>query len=158
MTVKSDFYFEISTQVIDEACREKLENLVRRHSDGAVVTFQGVVRNHNEGKAVTALSYEACESLALNEAEKIFAEAKELFACTQAACIHRTGHLKIGDTAVFVCAASPHRKEAFAACHHIIDEIKHRLPIWKKETYQDGESAWVNCQNCQTGAHENHDR
>lgn len=115
---------------------------------GAFATFEGRVRDNNEGKDVTALSYEAYDKLALTEAQKILQEARDRFGILKAQAIHRTGDLKIGDIAVWVGVSSPHRKEAFAACQYIIDEIKHRLPIWKKETYKDGTYEWVNCASC----------
>jgi molybdopterin synthase catalytic subunit len=97
---------------------------------------------------VLRLEYEAYEPLAVSEAQKIFAEAKQKFPYLQAHCVHRTGLLEIGDCAVWVGVSSPHRDEAFRACRFIIDEVKVRLPIWKKEHYADGNSGWVNCERC----------
>ena len=123
---------------------------------GGYASFEGWVRDHNEGKAVRRLEYEAFESLALKEGARIVAEAIERFGVTRAACVHRVGDLAIGELAVWVGVSSAHRGEAFAACRYIIDEVKHRVPIWKKEHYVDGDSGWVNCERC---AHpgENHD-
>ncbi len=115
---------------------------------GGYVSFEGWVRNHNEGRTVSALEYEAYEPLALSEGQKIIEEAKAKFDILDAACLHRVGKLVIGEMAVWVGVASAHRGAAFDACEYIIDEIKHRLPIWKKETYTDGDSGWVNCQHC----------
>ena len=115
---------------------------------GAISTFDGRVRNHNEGKAVSKLSYEAYGELALKEGNQVIKEALAKFNILHAAAAHRTGDLKIGDVAVFVAVSSAHRDDAFKACRYIIDEIKARLPIWKKETYVDGGSVWVNCQSC----------
>ena len=121
---------------------------------GGFCSFEGWVRNHNEGRDVDGLDYEAYESLARQEGERIVAEAIARYGVVAAHCAHRTGHLKVGDLAVWVGAASAHRDEAFRACRYIIDEIKHRLPIWKKEHYLSGETAWVACSH--TGrAHEN---
>ena len=115
---------------------------------GGYAAFEGWVRNHNEGHAVTRLEYEAFEALANAEGERIVAEAIARFGVTRAACVHRVGALTIGDLAVWVGVSSRHRAEAFAACRYIIDEVKHRLPIWKKEHYVNGDSGWVNCERC----------
>ena len=112
---------------------------------GAVVTFDGRVRDHNDGKTVQRLAYSAYTALALSEGETIVAEALAKFGLTAAACYHRLGDLALGEAAVRVWAAAAHREEAFAGCRYIIDEVKTRVPIWKKETYTDGQSAWVLC-------------
>jgi molybdopterin synthase catalytic subunit len=115
---------------------------------GAYVCFEGWVRNHNEGKAVTSLEYEAYEMLAQKEGNKILGEAREKFDILEAACIHRTGHLQIGEIAVWVGVTAKHREAAFEACRYVIDEVKARVPIWKKEHYSDGNSGWVRCEQC----------
>jgi molybdopterin synthase catalytic subunit len=115
---------------------------------GGFACFEGWVRDHNEGARVQRLEYEAYELLAVREGERILAEAVTRFGVTRAACVHRLGLLAIGDVAVWVGASSPHRNEAFLACRYIIDEVKHRLPIWKKEHYVSGDSGWVNCERC----------
>ena len=115
---------------------------------GGYAAFEGWVRNHNEGQTVMRLEYEAFEALANTEGERIVAEAIARFGVTRAACVHRVGALAIGDLAVWVGVSSRHRAEAFAACRYIIDEVKHRLPIWKKEHYVNGDSGWVNCERC----------
>ncbi len=120
---------------------------------GALVTFEGWVRNQNEGHDVTALEYEAYEQLARIEGNGILEEAIEKFGLNQAVCIHRTGRLEIGDVAVWVGVATPHRDAAFKACRYIIDEIKVRVPIWKKEHYATGDSGWVNCEGCAQHGH-----
>jgi molybdopterin synthase catalytic subunit len=112
---------------------------------GACVCFEGWVRDHNDGEPVTALEYETHAPLAVREGDKVLAEARERFAIEIAACVHRVGRLQIGDCAVWVGVSAAHRGAAFDACRYIIDEIKHRLPIWKKEHYASGASAWVNC-------------
>lgn len=112
---------------------------------GALVSFDGIVRDHNEGQPVVQLEYSAYAVLAESEGTRIVEEAITRFGLANAACIHRTGSLQPGDIAVRVWAASAHRGEAFAGCAHIIDEIKHRVPIWKKETYASGEQSWVRC-------------
>jgi len=113
-------------------------------SSGAVVTFDGHVRDHNEGKRVLSLSYEAFNELAESEGKLVLEEARQRFALVSAQCAHRTGALKIGDVAVRVECQSSHRGAAFEACEWVIDEVKRRVPIWKKEFYEDGESAWIN--------------
>lgn len=112
---------------------------------GAFVAFEGWVRNHNEGEAVTALEYEAHADIARKEGEKILAEARERFDILAAHCRHRVGALAIGDCAVWVGVSAAHRGAAFDACRYIIDEVKQRVPIWKKERYRAGHSGWVNC-------------
>jgi molybdopterin synthase catalytic subunit len=115
---------------------------------GAYCGFEGWVRNENVGRQVRQLEYEAYEPLAISEGERILAEARQKYPCLHAHCVHRTGLLEIGDCAVWVGVSSPHRDEAFHACRLIIDELKVRLPIWKKEHYVDGDSGWVNCERC----------
>ncbi len=124
-----------------------LESL--RHPDcGGYVTFAGAVRDHNEGRTVRKLEYEAFAPLALREGERILTEACERFGLEHACCAHRTGSLQIGELAVWVGVAAAHRGEAFDACRYIIDHVKQRVPIWKKEYYEDGDSGWVNCEHC----------
>lgn len=142
--------FEFSTAPLEPGrYRADLED----PSAGGYASFEGWVRDHNEGRTVQRLEYEAFEALAVKEGERIVAEAVEKFGVTRAACVHRVGSLAIGDLAVWVGASSAHRGEAFAACRYIIDEVKHRVPIWKKEHYTDGDSGWVNCERCAEAAH-----
>ncbi len=115
---------------------------------GAYVAFEGWIRNKNEGHEVLRLEYEAYGIIAIKEGQKVIAEAREKYPILQAHCVHRTGLLEIGECAVWVGVASAHRDEAFLACRYIIDEVKVRLPIWKKEHYVDGHSGWVNCERC----------
>jgi len=111
---------------------------------GACATFEGLVRDHNDGKNVRSLEYEAYGDLAQHEGERILTEAREKFAILTAVCVHCTGHLRPGEPAVWVGVSAAHRDAAFAACRYIIDECKARVPIWKKEHYADGASAWLN--------------
>jgi molybdopterin synthase catalytic subunit len=104
------------------------------------------VRNHNEGQPVLRLEYEAFAELAIKEGQQIIDEALQRFAITGAACVHRVGLLEIGDMAVWVGVAAAHRGAAFDACRYIIDEVKQRVPIWKKEHYASGDSGWINCE------------
>jgi molybdopterin synthase catalytic subunit len=115
---------------------------------GGFCAFEGWVRNHNEGQAVERLEYQAFELLAIKEGERIIEEALQRFGLRNALCVHRLGELKIGDVAVWVGVSGAHRDEAFRACRYIIDEVKHRVPIWKKEHYVSGDSGWVNCERC----------
>jgi molybdopterin synthase catalytic subunit len=108
---------------------------------GALVCFEGRVRNLHQGRAVSRLDYEAHEALALDEGERVLAEAMQRFA-VRAACVHRLGALALGDVAVWVGVAGAHRAESFEACRWIIDEVKARVPIWKREYYADGEVVW----------------
>ena len=129
----------------------KVESLRQELADpacGGYTSFEGLVRNNNEGMSVRHLEYEAFEPLAVKEGEKIVAEAIKRFGIARAACVHRIGDLGIGEMAVWVGASARHRDEAFRACRYIIDEVKHRVPIWKKEHYENGDSGWVNCERC----------
>jgi adenylyltransferase/sulfurtransferase len=134
--------FELASTIVDTTGQR---DRLRHPASGGYCAFEGWVRNSNEGREVDGLSYEAYAELAIAEGERIVAEAIERYGVTDARCVHRTGDLKIGDMAVWVGASAPHRDEAFRACRYIIDEIKHRLPIWKKEHYVTGESDWVAC-------------
>jgi molybdopterin synthase catalytic subunit len=120
-------------------------------SCGAYTSFEGRVRDHNDGRRVLRLEYEAYAPLAVAEGTRILEEARARFAVTRLACVHRTGALAIGDVAVWVGAWSAHRDAAFVACRYVIDEVKARVPIWKKEHYVDGSSGWVACEACATG-------
>lgn len=127
---------------------DPIESLPSRAQDaaGGYVVFEGRVRNRNEGREVQSLEYEAFGELALRTGEQVLAEAREQFSILDVRCIHRTGHLQIGDIAIRVEVASAHRKAAFAACDWIVDEVKKRVPIWKKEHYAEGDSGWINCE------------
>lgn len=111
---------------------------------GASVVFTGLVRDHNEGRTVLSLEYEAMEPVAKKEGTKIIEEALKHFDARSVRCIHRVGHLQIGDVAVQVTALAAHRAAAFAACQYVIEEVKRRVPIWKREHYADGSTEWVN--------------
>jgi adenylyltransferase/sulfurtransferase len=137
--------FRFSSVPFDtQALRESLAD----PGAGGFAAFEGWVRDHNEGQAVARLEYQAFEALAVKEGERILGEARQRFPILQAACVHRIGALAIGELAVWVGVSAPHRDEAFAACRYIIDEVKHRVPIWKKEHYRNGDSGWVNCERC----------
>jgi sulfur-carrier protein adenylyltransferase/sulfurtransferase len=141
--------FEFSSRNLDAlALRRSLED----PACGGYAAFEGWVRNLNEGREVRRLEYEAFESLAVREGERIIEEARIQFGVTNARCVHRIGDLPLGEIAVWVGVSAPHRDEAFRACRYIIDEVKHRVPIWKKEHYVDGDSGWVNCERCAADA------
>lgn len=116
------------------------ERRVLTDADGALVTFTGVVRDHHDGRAVTALRYEAHPT-----ADRFLQEvlARHRTGDVRVAAQHRIGDLAIGEAAVVVAVAAPHRGEAFAVCERVIDEIKTQVPIWKHESYADGDTAWV---------------
>jgi molybdopterin synthase catalytic subunit len=102
------------------------------------------------------LEYEAYETLAVKEGKRIVAEALARFGVRRVACVHRLGELAIGELAVWVAVSAAHRDEAFAACRYVIDEVKQRVPIWKKEHYPDGDSGWVNCERCAAAPSQTH--
>ncbi len=134
--------FALSADPVDvAACARRLSD----ERAGALVTFEGWVRNRNEGQPVGSLEYEAYLPLAESEGARILAEARERFELTGAIAVHRTGHLRLGELAVWVGVTAEHRGAAFDACRYIIDEAKARLPIWKKEHYASGATAWINC-------------
>jgi molybdopterin synthase catalytic subunit len=110
---------------------------------GAFASFEGLVRDHNDGRAVHGLHYEAHPKLAMAEGEAIMAEALQQFAIVDARCVHRIGELAIGDLAVWVGVSSAHRDAAFDACRWIIDTVKMRVPIWKHERYVEGDANWL---------------
>jgi molybdopterin synthase catalytic subunit len=110
---------------------------------GGFVSFEGRVRRRNNKREVSSLEYEAYGELAEKEGARIIAEARGKFALLSAACVHRVGHLQVGELAVWVGVTAEHRADAFAACRYIIDEVKARVPIWKKEHYGSGPTEWV---------------
>ena len=111
-------------------------------ADGAACTFVGVVRDHNAGRAVRHLEYEAFEEMALPLMEEIAAEARRRWPITSIAIVHRLGRLEIGEPSVAVAVFAPHRGAAFEACRYAIDTLKATVPIWKKEFYADG-AVWL---------------
>ena len=111
---------------------------------GACVTFEGRVRNHNEGRDVTHLFYEAAPELVNPAFDAIAKDVFEHHDITAVHCVHRIGELQIGDIAVWIGVTAPHRAAAFDACRFTIDELKKRVPVWKKEFYTDGDSGWIN--------------
>jgi molybdopterin synthase catalytic subunit len=131
--------FAIGTSPLDPA---PLTRLVQTSSDGAVVTFAGVVRNHFAGRATAYLTYEAYSEMAVSVLAQIAAEAQERWEIGRVAVHHRVGRLQIGETAVLVVVAAPHRQTAFAAAAYVMDRIKQIAPIWKREYWADGAAEW----------------
>ena len=131
-----------TTDPIDSAA---LVRGIARPSDGAVILFEGVVRDHNEGKAVQSIVYEAYLPMAEKEMAAVVDGVRDAYPDVAVAVVHRLGHLVVGDASIAIACASPHRAEAFEACRAVIDRIKKSVPIWKKERGPDGEE-WVGWQ------------
>jgi molybdopterin synthase catalytic subunit len=122
---------------------ERLIAAVRSDACGAVAAFLGVVRERSDDdRAVDGLSYEVYEEMALPEMRAIAGEAAAKFGEARVALVHRTGSLRLGETSVAIAVAAAHRGVAFDACEYVIDELKRRVPIWKKEHYTDGHTEW----------------
>ncbi len=132
--------FRISSTAIDPL-REA--HALRDDRAGALVEFVGIVRDNHQGRAVSGLDYETYEPLASNEGECICGEAANRFDVLRIECVHRVGSLRIGETAVWIGILSAHRHPAFEACRYVIDELKKRVSIWKKEHYLEGGAEWV---------------
>jgi molybdopterin synthase catalytic subunit len=130
--------FELSDSPLNIG--ELAASLTSSHA-GALVSFEGRVRDTNDSRTVTALQYEAYPALSLAEGTAIVREA--LADVIAARCVHRVGQLAVGDVAIWIGVVAGHREEAFQACRYIIDEVKRRVPIWKKERYTDGSSEWI---------------
>lgn len=132
--------FELSATPFDIAARRSALLDARA---GAYASFEGWVRDHNAGRPVDALRYEAYDRLAQAEGTRILDEAMARFEILGVACVHRVGEVAIGELAVWVGATAAHREPAFAACRYVIDEVKARVPIWKHERYGDGDGGWL---------------
>ena len=143
--------FSISATPLEEY---DLKERLKDPTAGGYVCFEGWVRNRNEGKSVTHLEYQAYDVLAVKEGNRILAEAKERFDIQECSCVHRVGDLAIGEMAVWVGVGAVHRGTAFDACEYIIDELKIRVPIWKKEHYVDDDSGWIECHECSKHVHD----
>jgi molybdopterin synthase catalytic subunit len=115
---------------------------VLKPTNGGVVTFLGVTRNHNEGRRVLHLEYEAYPEMALRKLEDIRQEIRQKWGIEDVAVAHRLGRLEIGETSLVVAVGAPHRKEAYEACAYVVDRIKDMVPIWKKEFFEGGE-VWI---------------
>jgi molybdopterin synthase catalytic subunit len=121
---------------------DALAALVEAKGDGAVVTFAGLVRDHNQGRQVQFLEYEAYEPLAVRALQRIVDEARELWPGARVAVHHRVGRLDIGEASIVIAAVSAHRRDAFAACRYTIERVKQIVPIWKREHF-DGGDVWL---------------
>jgi len=128
--------------VRDPIHHEALVEHVREPQDGAVVTFDGCVRDHSHGRNTLYLDYEAYEAMALEKIREIAEQVHEKFAIHRVAMAHRLGRLEIGETSVFIAISSEHRPAAFEACRYAIDTLKKTVPIWKKEYFADG-AVWA---------------
>ena len=134
-----DADFVVTSAVLDPAA---LAAAAARSGDGALATFVGLARDHNAGRRVLWLDYEAFEPLAVKAFEQIGAEAAERWPDVRLLIHHRTGRVGIGEASVAIAAASPHRADAFAACRYAIERIKQIAPIWKHEHFEGGE-VWI---------------
>lgn len=126
----------------EEADRDSITEMVQTNASGCVVQFVGVVRDNSEGKEVSNMTVEVYEEMARKQLEEINQECKDKFGIHKVAIVHRYGEFKVGDELVFIAISAGHRVEAFKACMYFIDELKQRVPIWKKEVTPDG-SYWV---------------
>lgn len=131
----------VSDQPLDVAAHERA---VMRTSVGAHVVFCGVVRDHDHGRRVTELEYEGHPS-AENVLREVAVEFAQLPDVSGLAVSHRVGRLAVGDVALVAAVSTPHRREAFDVCSRLVDEVKRRLPIWKRQVFDDGTDEWVNC-------------
>ena len=131
----------VTDRPIDAAA---VEAAVVRPEAGAHVVFRGIVRDHDHGRAVVSLDYEGHPTAAQVLAE-VVAEFAAMDGVLGVAAAHRIGSLAIGDAALVAALSTAHRQEAFALCARLVDEIKHRLPIWKRQVFDDGTDEWVNC-------------
>jgi molybdopterin synthase catalytic subunit len=132
---------EISAEPIDAASHERL---VAQTSAGAVVTFCGAVRDHDGGRTVVNLEYVGHPSAA-ETMRAVVGRAAEMPGVLAVAVSHRVGTLAIGDAALIAVVSSAHREAAFGACARLVDELKHELPIWKRQVFGDGTDEWVDC-------------
>ena len=125
---------------------DEVTESVRRDGNGAVVTFLGTTRDNFGGKTVTRLEYEAYDAMAVKKLEEVRASLCADYGIEDVAIAHRTGRVDVGHISLVVAVASPHRREAFEACHEAVNRIKTIVPIWKKEWFADG-SRWVACED-----------
>jgi molybdopterin synthase catalytic subunit len=131
--------FEIVQDILDV---RTLALQVASQSDGAIVTFSGIVRGTNQGKKVLFLEYEAYPEMAAKMMQRIGKEILDTWGLSSVRMQHRVGRLNVGETSVVIVVAAPHRDDAFAACQYAINRLKRIVPIWKKEVFEDGE-VWV---------------
>lgn len=132
-------HIEVTAEPLDP---QRAVELVRRDDAGAVVVFLGVVRDHNLGRRVLYLEYDAYPEMARRVMRELAEEAMGRWPIVDVAVLHRIGHLEVGETSLLVAVSSPHRAEAFDAAHWLVDRLKERAPIWKKEVFEGGEE-WI---------------
>ncbi|MBM2831458.1 MAG: MoaD family protein [Dehalococcoidia bacterium] len=135
-------FIEITDRPITPERTMDVSSSVRRDAHGAVVTFNGVIRDHSEGRKVISMEYEAFREMAEKKLRELLEEIKVRWGIEDVAIVHRVGKLEIGETAVVIAVAASHRKTAFEACQYAIDRLKQIVPIWKKEVFEGGEG-WV---------------
>ena len=133
--------FRVTTEPLSV---QQVNDLVKRPTDGAVVTFDGIVRNNFDGRSVRYLEYEAYAAMAEKKLAEIGAEVQQKFAVGEIAMMHRIGRLEIGESSIVIAIAAPHRHAAFEACAYAMDRVKAEVPVWKKESFADGDDHWVN--------------
>ena len=138
-TIPQDDLFDLVQAPIDVAA---LYRRVRGAEDGAIVIFDGFVRNGSHGRATKYLDYEAYEPMALGKMREIGAQLHQQFAIHRVAIVHRLGRLEIGETSILIAVSAAHRAAAFDACRYAIDALKKTVPIWKKEYFEDG-AVWA---------------
>ena len=131
---------EITSQSITE---QAVSDRVRKSTHGAIVTFVGIVRDNSEGKRVLYLEYETYGEMAKKKLEEITTEIQSRWGISDIDIVHRVGRIELGETVVVIAVGSAHRLNAFQACQYAIDRLKEIVPIWKKEFYDDGSSAWI---------------
>jgi len=131
--------FEVTADPLDP---QRLIDYVRRDESGAVAVFLGVVRDNSRGRRVLYLEYDAYPEMATRVMREIAEEAMARWPITDVAMQHRTGRLEIGETSLLIAVSSPHRRDAFEACHHLVDRFKEVVPVWKKEVWEGGE-VWI---------------
>ena len=132
--------FRVTTEPLSV---QQVNDLVKRPTDGAVVTFDGIVRDNFDGRSVRYLEYEAYAAMAEKKLAEIGAEVQHKFAIGAIAIVHRIGRLEIGESSIVIAVAAPHRHAAFEACSYVMDRVKAEVPVWKKEFFADGADHWV---------------
>jgi MoaE-MoaD fusion protein len=140
--VSGGSYEDLYRMTREPITAQDLANRLKAPEAGAVVAFEGVVRNNSHGRKTLYLEYEAYTAMAIRMMKQIGESAKRQFPIEQIGMLHRVGRVEIGDTSVAIVVTSAHRRAAFEACHYAIDELKHKVPIWKKEYFEDG-AVWA---------------
>lgn len=142
----------VSTRLTPDPIRpEEVLGRVGGDEDGAVLLFLGTVRDHADGRPVRGLRYEAYEAMAAEVLDEIARDAARSSGVRRLHVVHRTGELDVGEVSVAIASSSPHRDESYRASRQVIEEIKKRLPVWKREFYIDGEAGWVEGTDPRTG-------